>query len=193
MPYFDAFAGFFVFGSTYYSLWTPGQDISLIQSITTIAIIGSIIEGAVYPLYFIYTLTIKNKIPCVVTICSGLINVIGMYVLIKYFDLGLYAVVGTTTVLTWFVNFVFNPIYSAHCLHISKYTFFPTLAKHIISCLLITIAFKAFSYVFFPNSWITLIICAIICAFMGCIIHLIVVFDVNEKKQLLNKVKQIIK
>ena len=88
-----AFAGFTVFGAVYYKLWTPSQDVNVLQSVTIVTIIGCIIEGAVYPLYYGYNLMVKNKIPCYVTIASGLLNVLGMYVLIKFFDAGIYAVV----------------------------------------------------------------------------------------------------
>lgn len=86
-----------------------------------------------YPLYYGYTLTVKNKIPCYVTVLSGFLNVARMYILIKYFNAGIYAVVLTTTILTWLVNFVFNPMYLSHCLNVKLTTFYPTLIRHIVS------------------------------------------------------------
>lgn len=35
-----AFAGFWTFGSAYYKLWTPSQDIGVLQTVTIITIIG---------------------------------------------------------------------------------------------------------------------------------------------------------
>lgn len=176
------FAGFTVFGTIYYKLWTPSQDIGVLQTVTIVTIIGNLIEGSVYPLYYGYNLTVKNKIPCFITILSGLMNILGMYILIRFFDAGIYAVVLTTTVLAWLVNFVFNPLYVSHCLKIKLATFYPTLFRNIISGVLILVVFSAVSLIYYPNSWIGLIVVALICAAIGAILHVLIVFDSEERK-----------
>ena len=182
-----AFAGFTVFGTVYYRLWTPSQDIETLQVVTIITIIGCIIEGAVYPLYYGYNLTVKNKIPCYITILSGLFNVFGMYILIKYFNMGIYAVVLTTTVLTWIVNFIFNPLYVSYCLKIKLTTFYPTLCRHIISSMLLLILFNVVKKIYFPSNWGGLILTAIICTVLGSGVHILVVFDRDERQMIEKK------
>ena len=182
-----AFAGFTVFGAVYYKLWTPSQDIGVLQTVTIVTIIGSIIEGAVYPLYYGYNLTVKNKIPCFITILSGLMNVLGMYVLIEFFDTGIYAVVLTTTVLTWLVNFVFNPLYVSYCLKIRLTTFYPTLFRHIVSSVLLLAVFSVIRKIYYPNSWIGLIMVALVCAIIGAILHALIVFDSEDRKMIIRK------
>jgi len=182
-----AFAGFTVFGAVYYRLWTPSQDIGVLQTVTIVTIIGSIIEGAVYPLYYGYNLTVKNKIPCFITILSGLMNVLGMYVLIEFFDAGIYAVVLTTTVLTWLVNFVFNPLYVSYCLKIRLTTFYPTLFRHIVSSVLLLAVFSIIRKIYYPNSWIGLIMVALVCAIIGAILHTLIVFDSEDRRMIIQK------
>lgn len=182
-----AFAGFTVFGTVYYKLWTPSQDINMLQTVTIITIVGCIIEGAVYPLYYGYNLTVKNKIPCYITILSGLFNVFGMYVLIKYFNMGIYAVVLTTTVLTWFVNFIFNPLYVSYCLKIKLTTFYPTLLRHIVSSILLLVLFSVIGRIYFPCSWAGLVMIAVICTVLGAGVHIIVVFDRYERQMVAKK------
>lgn len=182
-----AFAGFTVFGAVYYKLWTPSQDIGVLQTVTIMTIIGGIIEGAVYPLYYGYNLTVKNKIPCFITIFSGLMNVFGMYVLIEFLDAGIYAVVLTTTVLTWMVNFVFNPLYVSYCLKIRLTTFYPTLFRHTVSSVLLLAVFSIIRKIYYPNSWIGLIMVAIVCAIIGAILHALIVFDSEDRKTIIQK------
>ena len=182
-----AFAGFTVFGAVYYKLWTPSQDIAVLQTVTIVTIIGSIIEGAVYPLYYGYNLTVKNKIPCFITILSGIMNVFGMYVLIEFFDAGIYAVVLTTTVLTWLVNFIFNPLYVSYCLKIRLTTFYPTLFRHIVSSVLLLAVFSIIRKIYYPNSWIGLIMVALICAIIGAILHALIVFNSKDRKMIIQK------
>lgn len=42
------------------------------------------------PIYYVYTLTLKNKLPCWITIAGGFLNVVSMYVLLKYTQMGVY-------------------------------------------------------------------------------------------------------
>ena len=173
-----AFAGFFGLGLIYYKLWIPSQDINLIWLLTIITIFGSIIEGAVYPLYYIYNLTVKNKIPCLVTVFGGFLNVISMYLLIKYTNLGIYAVVITTAVIMTLINLVFNPIYMTKCLNISVFTFYPYLCRHIFSCILMTVLFYAIGIINIKVSWITFCFKILLCVMIGIIIHSII-FRIN--------------
>lgn len=182
------FAGFLTFGMVYYRLWTPSQDISLLQGITIVTVLGGVIEGVVYPLYFTYTLTLKNKIPCFITILSGVLNVLGMVVLIKVFQIGIYSVVTTTTVLTWLVNLVFNPQYAAHCLGIKKTTFYPILLRHFLSCVLMVAVFKGVAFFVTPTSWLQLIGTAVLCGILGVIVHGAVIMDKRDYASMKNKI-----
>ena len=184
-----AFAGFTVFGAVYYKLWTPGQDIGVLQTLSVITIIGSVIEGAIYPLYYGYSLVVKVKIPCFVTILSGLLNVLGMYVLIKYTHMGIYAVVASTTVLTWIVNFLFNPLYLSYCLKIKMTTFYPTLLRHIISSVVLLLTFYGVSRFLYPTTWLELIAVAVICIIIGSVVHMTIVMDKGEIKMVFKRLK----
>lgn len=171
-----AFAGVVGYGLNYYYLWVPNQNCELLYRLTIIAVATSIFEGAVYPLYYIYTLTVKNKIPCIITIIGGLINVIGMYYLIKYTSLSVYAVFITTAIVMLFINGVTNPIYMAYCLELPWNTFYPELIKHVLSCSALTILFIISERLFVPNIWIKFIIFGVITAGVGAILHFVIVF-----------------
>lgn len=129
-----AIAGFFAVGSEFYQLFIPTQDYNMVYQLTVIAMLPAITEGCVYPLYYIYTLTLKNKFPCVVTIIGGVLNVSGMYLLLKYTDMGVYAVLITTAVIMNFINLVTNPLYMCKCLKVKWYTFYPNIGLNILSC-----------------------------------------------------------
>lgn len=184
------FAGFCSLGKVFYNLWIPGQDINLIYTLTVITMIASVIEGPVYPLYYIYTLTVKNKIPCIITVIGGVFNVIGMAILVKYSPLGIYSIVLTTTVVMLFINLVTNPLYMTFCLKIKWYTFYPTLIKTVISCVFMTFVFTFITNAFNPTTWILFILTALLCGILGCIIHIVLVFSKEEKLKLLLIIKK---
>lgn len=184
-----AFAGIVALGLTYYQLWVPQQNCVLLYKLTIIAVATSILEGAVYPLYYIYTLTLKNRIPCVITIMGGGLNVLGMFILIKFTRLNVYAVFITTAVIMVFINFVTNPIYMTSCLGLKWSYFYPMLLRHILSCAVMTIILRGISLLINPQSWTTMIGCGIICALVALPIHCVVVFDHKEKQLLIHIIK----
>lgn len=178
------FAGFFSLGKVFYNLWIPGQDIDLIYMLTVITMIASIVEGPIFPLYYIYTLTVKNKIPCIVTVIGGILNVIGMACLVKYTSLGIYSIVLTTTIIMLFINLVTNPLYMTHCLDVKWFTFYPSLMRTICSCGFMIIAFKSITKVVNPHTWFQFIVSALLCGIIGSIIHVVLVFSREERTKI---------
>ena len=157
-----SFAGFFALGKQYYSLWLPSQNATMLHTLTMITIFNYITDSILRPVYYVNTLTLKNKTPCFVTIAGGFLNVASMYFLLKYTDMGAYAVVITTAVIMVAINMVFNPIYAAKCLSINPIFFYKILLKHIIATVAMVIVFSGLGKILAPTSWFKLIISALI-------------------------------
>lgn len=178
------FAGFFALGRAYYLLWIPNQDTELIYRLTVISLLTIIPGGPMQPLYYIYTLTVKKKFPCFVTILGGLLNVSAMYLLIMYTDAGIYAVVLTTVAVMGVINFITNPIYMAYVLNLPLYTFYPNIIRNLISCGTLTVCFKLMSKIYMPENWIILILSAFGYSIIGMCIHLLIVLSKEERERL---------
>ena len=127
-----AFAGFVALGGLYYKLWLPSEDTKLLHMLTIVTVLGSVTAGVMRPIYYVYTLTLKNKLPCWITIAGGFLNVVSMYVLLKYTQMGVYAIVSTTTVIMLCINLFFNPVYAAYNLKISVKVYYKVIFKHLI-------------------------------------------------------------
>ena len=183
-----AFAIVVSVGYIYYKLWVPTQDCDLLYRLTIIAVATSIFEGPVYPLYYIYTLTVKNKIPCMITIAGGILNILGMYLMIKYTQLGVYAVFITTAIIMLAINGISNPIYMSKCLKIPKTTFYGVLARHVVSCSVITVLFCFVSKYFVITSWGSFIASCVVLVLLGIIIHALIMFNKDEWKSLAKRI-----
>lgn len=182
-----AFAGFVAIGWTYFKLWLPSQDTNILYILAIITIFGSITEGIAQPMYYVNTLTLKKKIPCFVTIGSGLLNTVSMYFLLKYTDLGAYAIVLTTAVIMTCVNLFFNPMYCASCLKVHPFSLYRVIVRHIISVIIMVVVFKLMAKIYMPQSWITLILTAIVMVAVGFVIHVLVMTNREEKEKIANK------
>ncbi len=184
------FAGFLALGMSFYRLWIPGEDISLIYALTVINNMITIPGGSMQPLYYIYTLTLKKKLPTIITICGGMLNVAGMYVLIRYTGLGIYAVVWTTVIVMMGINFVTNPLYMAHVLDMPWWTFYPSILKNLFSCAVLCAVFKLMSLLYVPDTWLTLIVSALVLMVIGFVLHVLIVCSKDDRMLLRSKIKE---
>lgn len=179
------FAGFFAIGREYYLLWLPKQNFEVLYWLTLLTLFSHVLDGFVSPLYYINTLTLKNKLPCWITIAGGLLNIFSMFILINYTTLGAFAVAGTTAVIMFLTNFVFNPIYSSKCINVSPKTFYPPLIKHLFSCALMCAVFYLIRVFILPTSWPALLLTILVMAFVGAALYLLINFKPTEIKDIL--------
>ena len=184
------FAGFVALGMAFYKLWIPGEDIAVIYTLTVINNMVTIPGGPMQPLYYIYTLTLKKKVPTFITIGGGLLNVVGMYLLIRYTGLGVYAVVWTTVIIMMLINFITNPLYMAYVLDQPWWTFYPAILRNLVSCGVLVVVFKAQSRLYTPTSWLTLILSAVVLAVVGGVLHMLIVCSREDWKLLREKVRR---
>ena len=182
------FAGFIAVGLDFLNLWIPAQDTQLIYFLSVLALLPAISEGCVYPLYYIYTLTVKNKVPCIITIVGGFVNVVSMYLLIRFTGLGLYAVLITTAVIMNFINLVTNPLYMAHCLKLKRTAFYPQILRNIIACAAaVGAAYVVSKVIPHADNWFLLGVNACILAIIGVIVQIPIKFKPNEIKLIFGK------
>lgn len=188
-----AFGGFIALGSLYYRLWLPNQNTRMLTALTVITVFNSITEGPIHPLYYINTLTLKNKLPSIVTIGGGVVNVITMYLLLKKTNMGSFAVVVTTAVIMVTINLTFNPIYAAKCIGIRPIIIYKVLTRHILSTFAMTAVFIGIRKILSPYNWIGLFTTAIMMTIVGILMHIVIMTSFHEKRKIIEKLKCIAK
>ena len=186
-----AFAGFVALGMIYFKLWLPKENTQVLYFLTTLTVINYVTDGVLQPVYYINTLTVKNKIPCWITIIGGLCNVFGMYVLIQNTKLGVYAIAITTATIMIAINLLFNPLYAAWCLKIKARMIYKILVRDLISCAIMLVVFIKIEKLLDPSTWIGLIASALIMCMVALPIHVICMYDRGEIKNLLKKLLHI--
>ncbi|MDO4522929.1 MAG: lipopolysaccharide biosynthesis protein [Eubacteriales bacterium] len=175
------FAGFTTLGVAFYKLWIPKEDIMLIYMLTVIDNLATIPRGPIFPLYYIYVLTTKNRFPTIMTFVCGIFNVLAMYLLLNFTNIGIAGIVWTTVAVSVIINFVSNPLYMAHVLDISWWSFYPEILKNLISCGIMVAVFFGLAHVYMPSSWLGLIGSGIALATIGALIHLLVVLNREDR------------
>lgn len=182
-----AFAGFVTLGTLYFKLWLPEEDTYILYYLTVLTVISFVTEGVLQPVYYISTLTVKNKIPCWITIIGGLCNVFGMYILIQNTKLGVYAVAVTTAVVMITINLIFNPLYAAWCLKIKSREIYTILVRDLISCVIMVVTFIQIRKKLMPTNWLGLITSALIMCTFALPIHMMCMYNSKDIRTILKK------
>lgn len=178
------FCIFVSLGDTFFRLWLIGQNNQSIYRLTILTLTGYLMEGVVGPIYYIYTLCVKNKIPCLVTIIGGFFNVVSMTILLQSTSLGAYAVCGTTAIIMTFINLVTNPLYMTHCLNIKWSTFYPIIIRYILFVVITSYFLRKMTDYFYIGSWSKLIFWAVIQVIISFAIYTLIMHERIRKNYL---------
>lgn len=178
------FGGFVSMGLFFFRLWVPGVDVELVYLLTIVGVLSSFFEGQVNPLYYIYTLVLKNRVPTIITLISGCLNVLLMGILLNCTDLGVVSIAVSTTVVTSVVSIVTNPIYMAHVLGIPPSVFYKSFARVWIACGVIYLSFWAVAQLICPESWSAFALSAVALLILGTIEFYMVALNREEKRAL---------
>lgn len=178
---------FYVCGYDFLKLWIPQQDTGFIFKASMIVLLSDIATGVVNPLYYVFTLTKKLKIPCMITILMGCANVGMMFILIRSTSLGAYAVVLTTLIVN-LVHFIDTPVYSAWCLKISWKTFYPVIIRHLITVAAGMLTAVGLKYILpAAGSWISLIGKGAAAGVVLLLVLVLVMFPISEIRTLFRR------
>lgn len=175
-----------VFGYDFYSLWVPGNNIKLLMKLSSLDVSRMAIIGVVWPVSNLNIVLDKVKIPSLLVIFSGTLNIISMILLVKTTKLGIYSIVITTLILTILFYGIFIPIYPCKTLKISSKLFFKPVVQMCIASILITSITLLLHKIFTINSWLEFFIYGGICAIIAYFISIAVFIGPKNIKVYIN-------
>lgn len=187
--------GLVCFGIYFYRLWLPNENHDLLNLLTIITIVGSVIGTTTNSLFSVFTITNKLKANSISVLLAGFLNIIIVYTLLKLniFKEPIIIVAGISAIIGTFRNLIFVPIYSAKCLNVKSTSFYSPIVRAILASILMAFAFLGISKIVLINSWIKLILMAGISAVVGFIISLIILFSPKEYLKIIDIIKNIVK
>lgn len=167
----------YLWGDSFYSLWLPTQDSSLLQTLTILGTLEFCVAMPVESLWNIFTVTNKLKYSTLVMFFNNVlilvIIIISMYVLDSV-ESKLIVLAGTRSIIGLFRSITFLPMYGAICLNLNKFAFYRPIIKSIFSFLLILSLGFCVKKNITINSWLdlffiglfTLVCCVLINGFL---------------------------
>ena len=183
-----------VCGKRFFSLWQPTQDASTLHILSILTCAGLIFNGGINCIYDIFTVVNKLKLNSIVTVVCGLISIIIVFILLNTTNLGIYAVAGVSTSIAIIKNLTIIIPYSAKCLDLKCYAFYPYVIRPVVFVLMSSVISIFAIKVINHSGWIGLIICAIITVFISMLIGMFVILRKADREHLksivLKKVKK---
>ena len=175
------------FGYSFYTLWLPTETdiIYIYWRLTVLIMLGTLVGGAISPLFNVYTIVNKLKWNSIVTLIMGVANALGVFILLQFEPLrpyGIYFVAGLSSVLGIIKNMTFTPMYAAHCLKLPKKTFYPTILRYIAVTCLMSILFGVMGKLFPAHSWLQIFISVVVCGMLGSIMNFVLLFEKKERE-----------
>lgn len=181
---------FCAYGVEFYSLWMPSLDAKQLTILSILTCMALIPWAGPQALNNIFTATNKLKVNTVTFCAAGLINVLIVFVLLKKTNLGIYAVAGTSSVITIIRCITVTAPYIAHLMNLRWYTFYRDALLSTLCCGLNFFVSKVVSKLIQVDSWFELIIAVILSCVVSIGVDVLVILNRDERRLLKEKVKR---
>lgn len=179
----------YIYGDYFFKLWLPTEDSSKLILLTILGTFALPYTLPLESLWNIFTLTNKIKIPTIFTVANNLLVfaiVMVSMLFVESPEKRLFVLASTRSICGVVRGILFLPMYGAHCLEISKKSFFKDIFKSLFCLLLCLTACYGIRHIVVPYSWIELFI-AVIFICIPCFIFSFIIILTKEDKHLILK------
>ena len=139
------------------------------------------INVCVSPLFSLLSTYKKVKIPAVMQIFVGVLNVILAFIVTGYLNLGMIGLAVTSLITYSIINIVFMPIYISNITNQKISVYYSSILKSILCYLIALFICYVYQIYIYVNSWLTLFIGGVICLVTYLIICVTFILNREEK------------
>jgi len=174
-----------IFGKDFFQLWVPTQNSSYLHILSILTLIPLAISCCTEVVYNIFTIVNKLKVPAFVLFGLGILNTIGVLVLLNFTSLGVIAIPIVAIIVSVLRNLIFTPIYASRfCLSISNSYIYIAIARGLLCTLIMVIISMLYrKFIYFANTWSLFILAAIVCSICAAAVNFFVIFDKDERRE----------
>lgn len=173
---FVPICGFLVYSKDFYSLWQKGlneEEILIVTILSSITLLQAFFNSTTSTLAQLSLVVNKLKLPVLVSFACGVLNIIVVVILLNFTDLGIYAIVISSTIIMILRYVLFNSYYAAKVLKINISVFLKEEVKVWITIPILLILFEGIRRIVPVTSWISLVISAFIAGVLGYIVIMV--------------------
>lgn len=185
-------SGFIVFGKEFFILWLENEtieNINKIQILSILSLLPYVFSVSNYSLFILDTATNKLRRPVVATLIISTLSTITTIALLKFTNLGIYAVAGVSSIYWILKVIVFNNINAAKNLRIKWNTFLGQFMKNTLCLIIIMIIFEMIKKILYLNTWKIFILGICVAASIGYLLSFVILFSKKEKQNVMRILK----
>lgn len=174
--------GFIIYAQPFYKLWldtVSAEDMRTVVILSTVTVIQALFNSTTLPVAQLSIVTNRVKLPVVISFACGICNLFVVFLALKFTNLGVYAIVFSSTCILLIRYVVFNCWYGEKIIGAPKGYFFKTLLGIAPLCIILLCIMYGVRQLITPNNWITL---AVSCAVAGCVGYLVSVLYLYRAK-----------
>ena len=175
-----------VFGSEFYSLWQPTLDAKELQILSILTCLSTLFICAGSCLSNIFTLSLQVRKNSIAVIISGVISTVVTLILVKFTNLGVYAIAGVSSVVGIIRALVYSFPKSASLIGKNKKTFYSITLNTMKCSIILSCAGFAIKQLFTLDNWFNLIAAAVVFSIISLIINMIILFNKHDRKMLID-------
>lgn len=177
-------------GSQLFHLWVPSQSAVMLQILSILTLVNSVVTGVLQPIYSVFTIIDKVKQNSIVMIIYGASSILMTLCTLYFTDLGVYAVAGVSMVGSLIVALCYHLPMSAKYLGLSKLTFFPEIIMSVLSFVFLSVIGYIISLIVpAGESWVWWFASAIIIGIIGLVLNFYLVLKKGERHMIIDKIK----
>lgn len=178
---------FAVFGNEFYTLWVPSLDSNKLLILSLLTCMSFVPFSGPQVLYNVYTTTNNLKFNSITVVLGGLFNFIVVYILLKFTNLGVYAVAGVSSLISIMRNLIITVPYTAKLLRLKWYEFYKDVGVSSICCFIVIGISVLVRHCIACNGWINLIVAVTISCFFSIVAESVILLNQQERIKLFNK------
>ena len=183
-------AGFIVFCDVFFRLWLPSENSVLMRKLSILTMAAVFSDTYTGVLFSVYIVTNKLKTASLINFITGVINVVFVFLALKFTDYGIYAIAGVSSLVTMIKSLSFNPLYSARCLGTKWNTFYGNILRGTMSLIIIFLIASIIKSVWDIQTWGMLVIAALVTAGLGGVINMFILFNAEERLDFISIVRR---
>lgn len=178
-----------IFGREFFSIWTPGEDSGFLQSMAMVSLIAMIPSFCTMAMGSLFTAFNKVKVPALVFLACGVLNVILVIPLLMWTDLGIWTIIIVAGILDFLKNFLFVPLYAAMCIGESKARMLGTSLRGCLCVMPMVVICLIVRHFVVPTGWPTFIGLAVLCCCLSVVPEFFLAFNRSEQSKALNMIR----
>lgn len=180
-------AVFVCLSKDFFKLWTPLEDANQLFILSSITIMPHFFIGCLWPITNLNVAANKVAKPAIVQFVLGFLNVFLVVFFSTMFQTGIMTICIICSLLTIMLVLGFMPVYAAHYLHVSYFTFYKVVLKMLVGTVVaMTIMFYVKNW-FVLDDWLNLLSVSAIMGIVTLCINFMFMFNRDTRNKIIMK------